>query len=166
MYNYCPNCSNLLTHLQKIKRKYLFCIKCNKPIYQHTPQTAACIVQNTNNEILLVKRKNNPFIGMWSLPAGFAEYGENPIDTAIRELKEETGLLAKYNYVVGVYLADDHPKTYSMLTVIKTKDVKGKIKPSDDADEAKYFDLHKLPKIAFKVQIKAIQDFLTFPAFS
>lgn len=163
MYKYCPNCSNLLTRLHKGNEKYMYCSKCNKPIYQHTPQTAACLVQNKDNEILLVRRKNNPFAGMWSLPAGFVEYGENPIEAAVRELKEETGLQAKYDYIIGIYLADDDPKTYSMLTVIKTKGVSGKSRPLDDASEIKYFDPYRLPKIAFKAQIKAIQDYLSSP---
>ncbi|HHH80313.1 MAG TPA: NUDIX hydrolase, partial [Thermoplasmatales archaeon] len=44
-----------------------------------------------NNEILLIKRKNNPFKGRWSLPGGFVNYGEKVEDAVIREVKEETG---------------------------------------------------------------------------
>lgn len=163
MYKYCSYCSSLLGFLKKEGKTIPFCKKCSKPIYQHTPQTAACIRLNKNGEVLLVKRKNDPFRGLWSLPAGFVEYGENPINAGLRELKEETNIKAEYDHVVGIYLADDHPKTYSILTVIKVKNAKGKLIFSDDAIDCKYFNLDKLPKMAFKAQIKAIKDYLMFP---
>ena len=102
-------------------------------------------------------------MGLWSLPAGFVEYGENPINAGLRELMEETNIKAEYDHVVGIYLADDHPKTYSILTVIKVKNTKGKLIFSDDATDCKYFNPNKLPKMAFKAQIKAIKDYLMFP---
>lgn len=158
MFKYCPHCSNLLGFLKKNDKTVSFCGKCNKPIYQHTPQTSACILLNKKGEILLVKRKNEPFKGLWSLPAGFVEYGENSIDAGLRELKEETGFKAEYDHVVGIYLADDNPKTYSVLTVIKVINTKGKLKFSDDAFDAKFFNLKKLPQMAFKTQVIAIED--------
>lgn len=164
MFKYCPRCSNLLGFLKKDGKTVSFCGKCNKPIYQHTPQTSACILLNKNGEILLVKRKNEPFKKLWSLPAGFVEYGENPIDAGLRELKEETNIEAEYDHVVGIYLVDEHSKTYSILTVIMVKNAKGKLTSSDDVTDCKYFDPKKLPQMAFKAQVKAIEDYLMSPS--
>lgn len=159
MYKYCPYCSNELINKNSTK-SFQLCDNCRKYIYHHTPQTAACILLNKKNEILLIKRQNDPFKGLWSLPAGFVEYGENPIDAAMRELKEETGLDAEYDQVIGTYLADDHPKTYSILTVITVKTVKGKLLPSDDAEETNFFKLNELPEMAFKAQVVAIKNYV------
>ena len=159
MYKYCPHCSHKLSKPHK-STDAQYCDNCKTKIYHHTPQTAACILLNRQNQVLLVKRKNNPFKGLWSLPAGFVEYGESPIDASIRELKEETGLTAKYDKVVGVYLTNDHPKTFSVITIIKVKDAKGKPRPADDVTEVKFFNPTKLPKIPFKFQIEAIKSYL------
>jgi ADP-ribose pyrophosphatase YjhB (NUDIX family) len=42
--------------------------------------------------LLLVKRNERPSKGMWSFPGGALELGETTADTAVREIKEETGL--------------------------------------------------------------------------
>ena len=163
MYKYCPHCSHNLSKPHK-SDSMQYCNGCKTEIYHYTPQVSACVLLNGHGQILLVKRKNDPFKGLWSLPAGYVKYGENPIDAGLRELEEETGLKAKYDHVVGIYIADDHPKTFSVITVIKVKNIEGKPRPLDDAAEVKYFNPKKLPKMAFKAQVKAIEEYLDSPA--
>ena len=51
-----------------------------------------------DNKILLIKRKNDPFKGKWALPGGFVEYGEKVEDAVVREVLEETGVIAVIKY--------------------------------------------------------------------
>lgn len=52
---------------------------------------------NERDEILLLKRPDDVHCGgLWSLPGGKVEGEEMPLDTAIRELREETGLSGRY----------------------------------------------------------------------
>ena len=53
---------------------------------------AAAIVVNDNGQILLQQRKDN---GKWGLPGGCQELGEEFEDTVVREVFEETNLLAR-----------------------------------------------------------------------
>ena len=51
-----------------------------------------------DTKFLLMKRKGSHGAGTWSVPGGHIEPGENPKDTCVREVKEETGLdISGYN---------------------------------------------------------------------
>lgn len=45
-----------------------------------------------NDNIVLIKRKNEPFKGTLALPGGYVDEGEDPLNAAIRELKEEVNV--------------------------------------------------------------------------
>ena len=65
------------------------------------------IVFNKHNQVLLARRKNDPFKGEWSIPGGHIEPKEKPIDAAIREIKEECGIsLSKDMKMIKLVLED------------------------------------------------------------
>jgi 8-oxo-dGTP diphosphatase len=107
---------------------------------------------NGDTSILLIKRKNDPFKGQWALPGGFVEADETLMQSAIRELKEETGIELTDLEQVGVF---DDPKRDPRKRVISiahyTSVEKNKFVPkgADDAEDAKWFSLDQLPSLAF-----------------
>jgi 8-oxo-dGTP diphosphatase len=54
------------------------------------------------NRILLIKRKNYPFVGLWALPGGRLEHSEHVDEGALREAKEETSLDSDFKRFCGV----------------------------------------------------------------
>ena len=62
---------------------------------------SACVFRDTH--VLLIQRAKPPLVGVWSLPGGHVEPGETAIAAAARELREETGIEARLNHLVGLY---------------------------------------------------------------
>src|SRR3954468_12372163 len=71
-----------------------------------------------NLQLLLIKRKNEPFKGMWAFPGGFVEDDEDLEPAAIRELEEETGLKVpalQQLYTFGKPKRDPRGRTVSVV---------------------------------------------------
>jgi ADP-ribose pyrophosphatase YjhB (NUDIX family) len=65
-----------------------------------TPKVAVgCIVGNDAGEILLVQRKES---GVWLYPTGWADVGYSAVEVAMKEVEEETGILAEPVSLLGV----------------------------------------------------------------
>lgn len=89
------------------------------------------------DEILLIKRANEPGKGLWAVPGGKVERGESLAEAATREVKEETGLLIELDEVVwvGESIGPDH---HIVLIDFLGRAVGGSLVASDDASEAKW----------------------------
>jgi 8-oxo-dGTP diphosphatase len=64
----------------------------------NTPRVGIGCIPVHNNRVLLVRSRN----GFWSTPGGNLEYGESPIDAAIRETREEAGIIVHDVELVAV----------------------------------------------------------------
>ena len=103
-----------------------------------------------DKKILLIKRKNEPFKEKWALPGGFVLYGEKVEDAVVREVYEETGLKTKIRDIVGIYSDPNRDPRGHTVTVVYFLDIQGgELKSSDDAFDAKFFDLNDLPELSF-----------------
>jgi len=108
------------------------------------------------HDILLVTRGNYPEEGKLAFPGGFVEYGENPENGCIRELKEETELDGKNIELLTVRgdpKRDPRRHIVSIFYVV-TVDENAEPKGGDDAKDAKFYDLKNIlenekNKIAF-----------------
>jgi 8-oxo-dGTP pyrophosphatase MutT (NUDIX family) len=58
------------------------------------PSVVTCVLLDENKNILILKRsdKVRTYKGFWSGISGYVEEGEEPVDTAFKEIREETGL--------------------------------------------------------------------------
>lgn len=112
---------------------------------------AAVIIVNEKGQILLQSRADR---NKWGLPGGCQELGETFIETAIREVLEETNLkitpenLELINIVSGPSRRSEYPNGDVVInnTVLYVcKNYNGTIKCNNESKEMKFFDLDNLP---------------------
>lgn len=79
---------------------------------------SACVWRQ--GRVLIVERAKPPLSGLWSLPGGSVEPGEAVKDAALRELREETGVEAALDHLVGLFdvIRRDEAGALSMHFVI------------------------------------------------
>lgn len=70
---------------------------------------AAVAVVRTDGRLLMIRRQDN---GLWFFPAGYANLGETVAHTAVREVREETGLHVVPERIAGVYSSPQFHHTY------------------------------------------------------
>ncbi len=119
-------------------------------IYFADPKVAAAILIERDGRVLLVRRVNEPHRGLWTLPAGFVDAGEDPKAAAERECLEETGLTVRATAVLDVIAGREHPRGADFVIVYRGEDVSGEPRAGDDADEVAWFDHDGLPELAFR----------------
>lgn len=160
-YKYCPRCGSKLAKQIIDNSPRLKCTSnsCDF-IYYHNPIPAAGAMVIDNGKILLVQRAVIPKIGWWCIPAGFMEWQEHPSDTAIRELREETGLDIKIDSFFEVYSGQDDPRLNAVLILYLATPEGGRLRADDDALDARFFGFDELPeKIAFISHRQALADY-------
>lgn len=120
-------------------------------------------------DILLIRRGHEPFTDKWALPGGFLEMQEKPLIGAARELAEETGLVElplKPLFSCGEPNRDPRGRTITMIFACLIRDAERTPIGADDASEAAWFPLDKLPEMAFDHEriVKQIEDHLLWQA--
>jgi mutator protein MutT len=157
---YCPRCATALEPRPEHGTVRPTCPACGF-IWYRNPVPAAGVILVEDECVLLVRRKYEPRVGAWCLPAGFMEAGETPEGTAVRELLEETGLEARLTSLFNVYAGFDDPRVRAVLILYLAERTGGTLAPGDDAIEAEWFGLRDLPQeIAFAAHRQALAELL------
>ena len=100
-----------------------------------------------DNKLLLVKRGREPFKGEWAVPGGRIEDNETAEECAKREMKEETGLEVEPVRLVGIYSDPKRDPRGIIAAAYLVKRTGGQLRAGDDADQAAWFGLDKLPEL-------------------
>ena len=103
-------------------------------------------------KVLLIKRKEEPFINQWALPGYFVKEGENLDDAAVRVLEEITGLKDVYLEQVATFgNIERHPSgrviTVAYYSLIAIQDYI--VTPSEMAIEAAWVKVKDIKKLSF-----------------
>lgn len=154
--NYCPRCGAKLTQAERFGRLRPVCPACDW-IYFADPKVAVAVLLERGAKILLVRRAVDPARGLWTLPAGFVDAGENPERAAERELLEETGLQAKVTELLDVMSGQEHPRGAHIVIFYRAELLSGTLRADDDVDRVAFFSRNDLPPLAFSTTQRILQ---------
>ena len=118
-------------------------------------------LQKKRLKVLLIKRAAYPYKDCWAMPGGFCVPGEDVIDTAKRELFEETNVKDAYLKLIGVYgekNRDPRGWIISNTFMALMDGEKCQLKAGTDAWEAKWFSIN----VASEIVGKKVMDNETF----
>ncbi|EMY3553842.1 NUDIX hydrolase [Flavobacterium psychrophilum] len=115
---------------------------------------AVIIRKSTDNQLLLIKRKNKPFENCWALPGGFVDHHEDLEVAAKRELEEETQIKIDSLQQFGTFGKPSRDPRGHMISVAYFGEVPENTIAiaSDDAKEVAWFAVNELPNLAFDHQ--------------
>ena len=96
-------------------------------------------------KLLLIRRKNHPYIQQWALPGGFLDIEEDILDAAYRELKEETSIerdqVQLYQlHTYGAVHRDPRMRVISVAHVALIHQ-EVQVAAKDDAEDAAWFEV-------------------------
>jgi 8-oxo-dGTP diphosphatase len=123
--------------------------------YPHFALTVDAVLFSQSDaglNVLLIRRANEPYKDCWAFPGGFVNIDEIADKAVHRELEEETNISNVPLKRFDIFDAIDRDPRERTVSVVYYGFVDGSnlsIKAGDDAKDAKWFPVNKLPKLAF-----------------
>ncbi|MFZ0547006.1 MAG: NUDIX hydrolase [Candidatus Promineifilaceae bacterium] len=155
---FCSHCGSEMETRIVSGRPRRACTVCDF-VHFTDPKVGVGIMVMNEGKLLLVRRVMNPEKGKWSIPAGFLDYGEDPKETAVREVLEETNLTVEITGLVDVYYNPNAITSggASVFILYRANLIGGTLKAGDDAEAAKFFGPTDLPELAFTSTLDVVQ---------
>tara|TARA_B100000405_G_scaffold272384_1_gene212336 strand:+ start:1096 stop:1806 length:711 start_codon:yes stop_codon:yes gene_type:complete len=109
---------------------------------------AKVILINSQNEIAMAKVKRGFFSGHWTLPGGFVDYAEHPVEGAVREVKEELGVSVEIDEKNIVQIAERifTSEGVQFLSFTYKCHIEGDVQfnpKADEIEEARWFSMQQ-----------------------
>lgn len=127
------------------------------------------VILERDGKILLGKRHPDPdkadsafrSAGEWSLPGGKLDWGETLEDAAIREVKEETGIIISNPEVISVHnCKNEHAHFMTVGFLVYEWEGEAKVMEPEEMTEWRWFDLNDLPYPRYFPSFEVIENYL------
>ena len=148
----------------------LVCPECNFINYEN-PLVVVGAVVTYGDKFMLCRRAIEPRAGFWTIPAGYMELHETPMDGARREAWEEAEAEIEIDALLAIYTI---PRISQVQMIYRAELPKPVFSPGEESTEVGLFDWDEIPwnEIAFPTvhwalnHYREIQGQDHFPPFS
>ena len=159
-YRFCPACGGPLEArtLKAGDRERMTCAGCGFVLYLDPKVAVGTIIRAADERLVLVRRAIEPGYGLWVFPGGYVDRGEQILDAALREAREESGLEIRIDGLVNIY---SYPGTVPIIIVYAATMVGGELCTDDECLEARLFTADEIPwdQLAFRSTADALRDY-------
>ncbi len=170
-YRFCPVCGNALESrvLKVTEPKRLVCTSttCGFVFYLDPKIAVGTVIRLEDGPatdraaggIVLVRRAIEPGYGKWVFPGGYVDRGEEITLAAIREAREESGLVVRLDRLINIY---SYAGRAPIVVVYAATCVGGELAVDDEGLEARAFEPSAIPwdDLAFRSTREALTDYL------
>jgi ADP-ribose pyrophosphatase YjhB (NUDIX family) len=135
------------------------CTSCGHVTYVNPRLVVTTLPVTDDDELVLIRRGIAPGYGEWAQPGGFLEADETVIQGAIRETREETGLLVEPTAIVGIY---SRPQAAIAVVAYEAVIVGGTMAATSESLEVRAFTADGIPwsHLAFDTSLWAVRDWV------
>jgi 8-oxo-dGTP diphosphatase len=158
---FCPMCAGKLEEriLLPDGREHKVCSECGFVHFLGPKLVSGCLVVD-DDRVLLLRRGIEPEIGKWTFPGGFVDFGETPVQAALRETLEEVGMQVRIGRHLGLYADPANP--HAAVAVYLATPGGEQPGTSDEALEVRFFSPAEIPwdDIAFLTTREALRDWI------
>jgi ADP-ribose pyrophosphatase YjhB (NUDIX family) len=108
-------------------------------------------VVDDHDRVLLIRRTDN---GLWAVPGGAQDFGEYIAETAVRETREESGIVIEVTGIIGIYTNPHHVMAYTDGEVrqqfsicFRGRYLSGEPTPSTESSEVRWVTREELDEL-------------------
>ncbi|HVR34164.1 MAG TPA: NUDIX domain-containing protein [Acidimicrobiia bacterium] len=150
-FRFCPMCATALQATERGGRTRMACPGCGYVHFRDPGVGAAVLLEDGAGRVLLVQRGSSATkAGLWCVPCGYVDYGEEVRAAAAREVREETGLEVEVGDPVFVSSNFHDPEKLTVGIWFAGRIVGGVAEAGDDAVDVGWFEPGDLPPLAFE----------------
>lgn len=159
-FRFCPMCGGTLEvkRLRPTEPERPVCGRCGFIVYLDPKIAVGTIIADGESGIVLVRRAIEPGYGKWVFPGGYVDRGEDVLDAAVREAREESGLEVRLQGLVNIY---SYPRHTPIVIVYAASITGGALCVDEECLEARVFAREEIPwdELAFRTTQEAIRDY-------
>ena len=160
-YRFCHSCGGRLEsrRLKTTEPERPVCTACGYVVYLDPKVAVGTIIRAGDERLVLVRRAIEPGYGLWVFPGGYVDRGEQIVEAAIREAREESGLDVRIDRLVNIY---SYGGGSPIIIVYAATALTGVLCADEECLEACLFTPEEIPwhQLAFRSTTEALRDYL------